>query len=111
MLQELGRIEDETFRQRKKTHDIIKQRRESRDKQRQGQRAEQERKQRQEQEMYFQQTGKRKSRDFDLSKISYIFLFFIIPMTPFFFATEGHNYVEPSKLRPGWQKGRTNLPI
>ena len=30
MLQELGRIEDGTFRQRKKTHDIISQRREQR---------------------------------------------------------------------------------
>jgi hypothetical protein len=78
MLQELGRIEDEVFRQRKKTHDIIKQRRESRDKQRQSQRQEQERQQRMEQEMYFKQTGKRKSRDFDLSKISHILFFTVL---------------------------------
>jgi len=58
MLQELGRIEDGTFRQRKKTHDIISQRREQRRKRDQDKR----------EAFLKEQRAKRKTRDFDLSE-------------------------------------------
>jgi len=58
MLQELGRIEDQTFRQRKKTHDIIGERRKQRDKRNQDKR----------QRFMEEQRAKRKTRDFDLTE-------------------------------------------
>lgn len=62
MLQELGRIEDDTFHQRKKTHDIISQRREQRRKRDQDKR----------EAFLKEQRAKRKTRDFDLSNSNYV---------------------------------------